>query len=78
MRNTGNLPGQLADDEKRSSEEEDPSDPESDSDEEEDEDESSDEEEEDSNQNEANKAQKQCNHKYVHTSLLVPEGCESF
>ena len=78
MRNNGNLPGQLADDEKRSSEEEDPSDPESDSDEEEDEVGSSDEEGSDSNQNDANEPQNQCNHECVHTSLLVPEGCESF
>ena len=54
MRNNGNLPGQLADNEKRGSEEEDPSDPESDSDVEEDEVGSSDDEGGDSNQIDAN------------------------
>ena len=78
MRNDGKLPGQSADDEKQSSEEEDQSDEKSDSDEEEDEDESSDEEEEDVSQNDANEAQEQCNHECIHTSLLVPKGCESF
>ena len=78
MRNDRNLPGQLADDEKQSSEEEDPSDQESDSDEGEDEVDSSDEDGEDNTQNDANDTQNQCNHECIHTSLLVPEGCESF
>ena len=78
MRNEGILPGQLADNEKQSSEEEDPSDQESDSDEGEDEVESSDEDGEDNTQNDANDTQNQCNHECIHTSLLVPKGCESF
>ena len=78
MRNNKSLPGQLADDEKGSSEEEDPSNQESDSDDSEDEVDSSEDEAEDNNQNEADDAQKQSNHECIHTSLLVPEGCESF
>lgn len=39
---------------------------------------SSDEEGEDASQNDVNEAQEQCNHECIHTSVLVPKGCQSF